>query len=55
MMESLRAGGRCGVIVPEGCCSGHRAHKEIRRQLIENNRVEAVMSLPGGVFQPTRA
>jgi len=28
------------------------AHKEIRRQLIENNRVEAVMSLPGGVFQP---
>jgi len=28
------------------------AHKELRRQLIENNRVEAVMSLPGGVFQP---
>ena len=28
------------------------AHKEIRRQLIENNRVEAVLSLPGGVFQP---
>jgi type I restriction enzyme M protein len=28
------------------------AHKELRRQLIENNRVEAVLSLPGGVFQP---
>ena len=28
------------------------AHKELRRQLVENNRVEAVMSLPGGVFQP---
>jgi type I restriction enzyme M protein len=53
MMESLRPGGRCGVIVPEGLLFGSTgAHKEIRRQLIENNRVEAVMSLPGGVFQP---
>jgi type I restriction enzyme M protein len=53
MMESLRTGGRCGVIVPEGLLFGSTgAHKEIRRQLIENNRVEAVMSLPGGVFQP---
>ncbi len=53
MMDSLRAGGRCGVIVPEGVLFGSTgAHKELRRQLIENNRVEAVMSLPGGVFQP---
>jgi type I restriction enzyme M protein len=53
MMENLRAGGRCGVIVPEGLLFGSTgAHKEIRRQLIENNRVEAVLSLPGGVFQP---
>jgi type I restriction enzyme M protein len=53
MMESLRAGGRCGVIVPEGLLFGSTgAHKEIRRQLIENNCVEAVLSLPGGVFQP---
>jgi type I restriction enzyme M protein len=53
MLESLRSGGRCGVIVPEGLLFGSTgAHKEIRRQLIENNRVEAVMSLPGGVFQP---
>ena len=53
MMESLRSGGRCGVIVPEGLLFGSTgAHKEIRRQLIENNRVEAVLSLPGGVFQP---
>ncbi len=29
-----------------------RAHKELRRRLIENNRVEAVLSLPGGVFNP---
>lgn len=53
MLDSLRPGGRCGVIVPEGVLFGSTgAHKELRRQLIENNRVEAVMSLPGGVFQP---
>jgi type I restriction enzyme M protein len=53
MMESLRPGGRCGLIVPEGLLFGSTgAHKEIRRQLIKNNRVEAVLSLPGGVFQP---
>lgn len=53
MMDSLRTGGRCGVIVPEGVLFGSTtAHKELRRQLIENNRVEAVLSLPGGVFQP---
>jgi type I restriction enzyme M protein len=53
MMDSLRPGGRCGVIVPEGVLFGSTgAHKELRRQLIENNRVEAVLSMPGGVFQP---
>ncbi|MGH8547644.1 MAG: HsdM family class I SAM-dependent methyltransferase, partial [Methylococcales bacterium] len=53
MMDSLRPGGRCGVIVPEGVLFGSTtAHKEQRRQLIENNRVEAILSLPGGVFQP---
>jgi type I restriction enzyme M protein len=53
MMDNLRPGGRCGVILPEGVLFGSTgAHKELRRQLIENNRVEAVLSLPGGVFQP---
>ncbi|WP_186136933.1 MULTISPECIES: HsdM family class I SAM-dependent methyltransferase [Burkholderia] len=53
MIDSLRVGGRCGVIVPEGVLFGSTgAHKELRRQLIENNTVEAVLSLPGGVFQP---
>ena len=53
MMDSLKSGGRCGVIVPEGVLFGSTgAHKELRRQLLENNTVEAVMSLPGGVFQP---
>lgn len=53
MMDSLKPEGRCGVIVPEGVLFGSTgAHKELRRQLIENNTVLAVLSLPGGVFQP---
>jgi type I restriction enzyme M protein len=53
MMDNLAKNGRCGVIVPEGILFGSTgAHKELRRMLIENNRVEAVLSLPGGVFQP---
>jgi type I restriction enzyme M protein len=53
MLDSLKAGGRCGVIVPEGVLFGSTgAHKELRRILLEQNRVEAVLSLPGGVFQP---
>lgn len=53
MIDSLKPGGRCGVIVPEGVLFGSTgAHKELRRQLLENNTVEAVLSLPGGVFQP---
>lgn len=53
MLDSLRPGGRCAVIVPEGVLFGSTgAHKELRRQLIENHRVDAVLSLPGGVFQP---
>jgi type I restriction-modification system DNA methylase subunit len=53
MMDNLAKNGRCGVIVPEGILFGSTgSHKELRRMLIENNRVEAVLSLPGGVFQP---
>lgn len=53
MMENLKPGGRCGLIVPEGLLfGGTGAHKEIHRQLIENNQVKAVLSLPGGVFNP---
>jgi type I restriction enzyme M protein len=53
MIDNLKPGGRCGVIVPEGVLFGSTgAHKELRRILIQNNRVEAVLSLPGGVFQP---
>jgi type I restriction enzyme M protein len=53
MIDNLKTDGRCGVIVPEGVLFGSTgAHKELRRMLMQNNRVEAVLSLPGGVFQP---
>jgi type I restriction enzyme M protein len=53
MQGSLREGGRAAVVVPEGVLFGSSgAHQELRRQLVENNRVDAVLSLPGGVFQP---
>ena len=54
MLDAMKPGkGRTGVIVPEGVLFGSTgAHKELRRQLIENNTVDAVLSLPGGVFQP---
>ena len=53
MLNVLKPGGRAGVVVPEGVLFGStNAHKELRRQLVENNSVHAVLSLPGGVFQP---
>ena len=53
MLNHLRDGGRCGVVVPEGVLFGSTgAHRELRRKLVENNTVEAVLSLPGGVFNP---
>ena len=53
MIDNLALGGRCGVIVPEGVLFGSTgAHKELRRILMQNNRVQVVLSLPGGVFQP---
>jgi len=53
MLNSVKIGGRCGVVVPEGILerpSG--AHIELRRQLIENNEIEAIISFPSGVFLP---
>ena len=53
VLNHLKEGGRCGVVVPEGVLFGSTsAHRELRRRLIENNTVEAVLSLPGGVFNP---
>ena len=53
MLNNLKESGRCGVVVPEGVLfSSSGAHRELRRKLVDNNRVEAVLSLPGGVFNP---
>jgi len=53
MMEALAPGGRCAVVIPEGLLFGStRAHVELRRQLIEDYDLLAVISLPAGVFKP---
>ena len=49
----LKVGGRCACIVPDGVLFGSStAHKAIRQELVENNRLEAVISMPSGVFKP---
>lgn len=52
-IKSLRIGGRCACIVPDGVLFGSSsAHKAIRKELIENNKLKAVISMPSGVFKP---
>ena len=52
-LRMLQVGGRCACIVPDGVLFGSsNAHKAIRKEIIENNRLEAVISMPSGVFKP---
>ena len=52
-VRMLRVGGRCACIVPDGVLFGSsKAHRDIRRLLIDENRLEAVVSMPSGVFKP---
>lgn len=52
-LRLLENGGRAAVIVPDGVLFGSsNAHVEIRRTLIEENRLDAVVSMPSGVFRP---
>jgi type I restriction enzyme M protein len=52
-LRLLMVGGRAAVIVPEGVLFGSsKAHKELRRILIEDHKLDAVISLPSGVFRP---
>ena len=52
-LRMLKVGGRGAVIVPDGVLFGSStAHKSIRKALVENNRLEAVISMPSGVFKP---
>lgn len=53
MMEALAPGGRCAVVVPEGVLFGSTgAHTDLRKKLLEDFEVLAVISLPSGVFKP---
>ncbi|NOT28665.1 MAG: SAM-dependent DNA methyltransferase [Acidobacteria bacterium] len=52
-LRLLKPGGRAAVIVPDGVLFGSsKAHKELRRLLVEEQKLDAVLSLPGGVFKP---
>ena len=52
-LRLLKPGGRAAVIVPDGVLFGSsKAHKELRRILVEEQKLDAVVSLPGGVFKP---
>jgi type I restriction enzyme M protein len=51
--KMLEVGGRCASIVPDGVLFGSsKAHKAIRKELIEKQKLEAVVSMPSGVFKP---
>jgi type I restriction enzyme M protein len=53
ILRALDMGGRAAVIVPDGVLFGSsRAHVEIRRRIIEENRLDGVVSMPSGVFKP---
>ena len=52
-LRLLKVGGRAAVIVPDGVLFGSStAHKALRRTLVEDHKLEAVISLPSGVFRP---
>ena len=52
-LRILKIGGRCACIVPDGVLFGSStAHKAIRKEIVENQRLEAVISMPSGVFKP---
>jgi type I restriction enzyme M protein len=52
-LKLLKPGGRAAVIVPDGVLFGSsKAHKDLRRILVEEQKLEAVVKLPSGVFRP---
>ncbi len=53
MLRMLKTGGRCAVIIPDGVLFGSsKAHKQIRQEIIVNHKLQAVISMPSGVFKP---
>lgn len=52
-LRILKIGGCCACIVPDGVLFGSStAHKAIRKEIVENQRLEAIISMPSGVFKP---
>ncbi len=52
-LRMLRKGGRCSCIVPDGVLFGStKAHKDLRKELVEYHQLQAVISMPSGVFKP---
>ena len=52
-LRMLKVGGRCACIVPDGVLFGSStAHKAIRKAIIEENKLDAIISMPSGVFKP---
>lgn len=52
-LRMLKKGGRCACIVPDGVLFGSStAHKALRKELVENHQLQAVISMPSGVFKP---
>lgn len=53
MLRLLKTGGRCAAIVPDGVLFGSsKAHVAIREEIVDNHKLEAVISMPSGVFKP---
>ena len=52
-LRTLKKGGRCASIVPDGVLFGSSgAHENIRKEIIENHHLHAIISMPSGVFKP---
>lgn len=52
-VRMLKVGGRCAAIVPDGVLFGSsQAHQAIRREIIDHHRLDAIISMPSGVFKP---
>lgn len=52
-LRILKTGGRCACIVPDGVLFGStKGHKDIRKEIVENHKLEAIISMPSGVFKP---
>lgn len=53
ILRQLKTGGRAAVIVPDGVLFGStKAHRSIREEIVANNKLEGIISMPSGVFNP---